>query len=114
MDVKSIVARVLRLQDGTIRVTGAAWTDGTPLKTVELKIDDGEWRSVKLDKKNTAKYCWTFWNYDWPKPESGEHTLVSRAIDVDGNVQPSAKDPAIALKKTYWEANQQVVRKVII
>jgi DMSO/TMAO reductase YedYZ molybdopterin-dependent catalytic subunit len=114
MDVKSIVARVLRLQDGTIRVTGAAWTDGTPLKTVELKIDDGEWRSVKLDKKNTAKYCWTFWNYDWPKPQTGEHTLVSRAIDVDGNVQPGAKDPAIALKKTYWEANQQVVRKIVI
>jgi hypothetical protein len=114
MDVKSIVARVVRLPDGTIRITGAAWTDGTALKTVELAIDDGQWMPVRLDKKNSAKYCWTFWHYDWTTATRGEHSLVSRAIDVDGNVQPAKTDAAIALKKTYWEANQQVVRKIII
>jgi DMSO/TMAO reductase YedYZ molybdopterin-dependent catalytic subunit len=114
MDIKSIVARVLKLKDGTVRVSGAAWTDGTPLKAVELKLDNGQWVPVKLDKKNSAKYCWTFWNYDWKNVQPGEHTLVSRAIDQDGNIQPPPEDPAIKLKKTYWEANQQVVRKIEI
>ena len=112
MNVKSIVARVVRLKDGTVRVTGAAWTDGTPLKSVELKIDDGPWLPVKLDQSQKGEYCWTFWSHEWKGATEGEHTLVSRATDVNGTVQPSSEDPPIKLKKTYWEANQQVVRKI--
>ena len=114
IDVKSIVARVVRRSDGILRVSGAAWTDGTPLKKVELKIDDGSWMTVQLDKKGQAKYAWTFWSCDWKKPEPGDHTLVSRAADAEGRVQPAADDPAIKLKKTYWEANQQYPRKIRI
>ena len=44
----------------------------------------------------------------------GEHTLVARATDTEGQVQPSADDPEITLKRTYWEANQQWVRKIRI
>jgi hypothetical protein len=29
-------------------------------------------------------------------------------------VQPAPDDPFITMKKTYWEANQQAVRKVKI
>lgn len=112
IDVKSIVARVVRRRDGSLLVTGAAWTDGTPLKTVELQIDDTNWVAVQLEKKQHAKYGWTFWNYEWQKPEPGEHKLVSRAIDVEGRAQPSADDPTIKLKRTYWEANQQWPRKI--
>jgi DMSO/TMAO reductase YedYZ molybdopterin-dependent catalytic subunit len=110
--VKSIAARALRLRDGTWRIQGAAWSDGTPLVKVELKIDDGPWQPVTLDRKNRSKYCWTFWNYDWKKPEAGEHTLVSRATDAEGREQPTADDPKIRLKKTYWEANQQWPRTI--
>jgi len=52
--------------------------------------------------------------YDWKNAASGEHTLVSRAIDTEGRVQPSADEPEIKLKRTYWEANQQWVRKIRI
>lgn len=114
IDVKSIVARVVRRADANLRVSGAAWTDGTPLAKVELKIDDGNWITVQLDKRQRAKYAWTFWSHDWQKPEPGDHTLVSRAIDAEGRVQPPADDPAIKLKKTYWEANQQHPRKIRI
>jgi DMSO/TMAO reductase YedYZ molybdopterin-dependent catalytic subunit len=114
MDVKSVVARVVRRKDGSLRVTGAAWTDGTPLQRVELKIDNGYWASVELDKARRSKYSWTFWNYDWKSPTAGDHTLVSRALDAEGRVQPSGDDPEIKLKRTYWEANQQWVRKIKI
>jgi hypothetical protein len=110
--VKSIVARVLKLKDGTLRVQGAAWSDGTPIKSVELKLDDGTWVKAALDKSNQSQYSWTFWSYDWKGAGEGEHTLVSRAVDEDGREQPAADDPTIKLKKTYWEANQQVVRKI--
>ena len=114
MNVKSIVARVLRRLDGSLSITGAAWTDGTPLRTVELKIDNGAWLKTRLNQKQRAKFGWTFWNYDWKNPEAGEHTLVSRAIDENENIQPAADDPMIKLKKTYYEANQQYPRKIRI
>lgn len=112
MLVKSIAARALRLPDGTVRIEGAAWSDGTPFEKVELQIDGGAWRPVVLDRKNRSKYCWTFWSYDWKNPPAGEHTLVSRATDTEGRIQPPADDPKIKLKKTYWEANQQWPRKL--
>jgi DMSO/TMAO reductase YedYZ molybdopterin-dependent catalytic subunit len=112
MNVKSMVARVVRLKNGPLRITGAAWTDGTPLKTVDIKIDDGPWLTTKLDTKQKSKFSWTFWSYDWYGAKEGEHTLVSRATDANDRVQPAATEPAIKLKKTYYEANQQVVRKI--
>jgi DMSO/TMAO reductase YedYZ molybdopterin-dependent catalytic subunit len=114
MDVKSVVARVVRRKDGSLRVTGAAWTDGTPLERVELKMDGGNWTPVQTEKRRQSKYSWTFWNYDWKNAAPGEHTIVSRAIDAEGRVQPPAGDPEIELKRTYWEANQQWTRKIKI
>src|SRR5262245_12858128 len=114
MLLKSIAARALRLKDGTIRIHGVAWGDETPLAKVELKIDNGPWQTVSLDRKNRSKYCWTFWTYDWKNPATGEHTLVSRATDVEGRSQPTADDPVIKLKKTYWESNHQWPRRIQI
>ena len=114
IDVKSIIARVIRLKNGALRVSGAAWTDGTPLKSVELKIDDAPWTTVQLNKKPRSQYAWTFWSHDLKSLSEGEHTLLSRAIDQDGNIQPPLDAPAIKLKKTYWEANQQLLRRIKI
>ena len=114
MLVKSITARAVKLKDGTVRLHGAAWGDGTPLAKVEVKIDDGPWQPVKLDGKQRSKFCWQFWSFDWNKPSAGEHTLVSRATDADGRSQPAADEPVIKQKKTYWEANQQWPRRIQI
>lgn len=112
LNVKSIVARVVRRPNGAVSIMAAAWTDGTPLKTVELKMDNGPWIAMNLQHTHQAKHAWSFWNYDWLNPAPGEHTLVSRATDAHGTIQPSAEDPAIQLKKTYYEANQQYPRKI--
>jgi hypothetical protein len=113
MNLKSVVARVVRHPGGILRVTGAAWSDGTPLKAVEIQIDGGPWTPVELGAGRHA-YAWTFWSYDWAGAQAGEHTLVSRAIDARGRVQPAPDEPFITLKKTYWEANQQAPRKLRI
>ncbi len=114
MNVKSMVGRLLRLKNGALRFTGAAWTDGTALTSVELQVDGGPWWKARLHKETNAPYAWAFWSYDWNHPVGGEHAVVCRATDANGVVQPSAEDPRIKLKKTYWEANQQHPRRFIV
>ena len=114
MLVKSIAARAMKQGDGTVHFFGAAWGDGTPIAKVEVKIDDGEWQLATLDRKNRAEFCWQFWSFDWKNAAPGEHTIVTRAIDAEGKTQPTADDPTMKLKKTYWESNHQWVRKLKI
>ena len=114
MDVKSVIGRALQLKDGTVRLVGAAWTDGAPLQRIEVKIDDGPWLPATIRRTQEAKYAWKFFSFDWRQPAAGEHRVVSRAIDIEGRAQPDADDPEIKLKRTYWEANQQWPRKIRI
>ena len=90
-----------------LKAYGAVWGDGTPIQKVEVKLDDGPWREVQLDKEPLEKYSWRFYSLDLGPVAAGKHTIVSRATDAKGRVQPTAQDDEIALKKTYWEAYQQ-------
>ncbi len=106
MNLKSIIARVTR---------GDAVDGKVPLKAygaVEVQLDDGEWREAKLDAEPLEKFCWRFFSIDLGTVEPGKHTLVSRGIDINGRIQPSADDDEIALKRTYWEAYQQWPREI--
>jgi DMSO/TMAO reductase YedYZ molybdopterin-dependent catalytic subunit len=118
MNLKSVIARVTRraTTDGQVplKAYGAVWGDGTPIRSVEVRLDDGEWRPARLDEKPLEKYCWRFFSIDLGGVAPGQHTLVSRAIDANGRVQPSAQDDEIALKKTYWEAYQQWPRTITV
>lgn len=108
MRVKSVIARVTT--DGAqAKVLGFALTDGTPIKTIEVKVDDGPWQAATLDPSNT-KYSWKMFTYNWKNPTPGDHTLVSRATDAKGRVQPTAQD--LAEKKSFLEDNSQFPRKV--
>ncbi len=115
INCKSVTARAIRRPNGTIRFNGAAWSDGTPLRSVEIRIDDGPWEPAVLERKplrgSEARYTWSFWHYDWKPPGPGEHTVVSRAVDDDGRIQPSSEDPTMKNKATFWEANQQWPRR---
>jgi DMSO/TMAO reductase YedYZ molybdopterin-dependent catalytic subunit len=114
MNLKSVPSRVLKRDGGKYVIQGAAWDDGTPIQKVEVKIDGGEWKATKLDNSHKDPYTWRFWSFDWDGAAAGEHTITSRATNAKGKVQPAASDDFIALKKTYWEANQQAVRKIRI
>jgi DMSO/TMAO reductase YedYZ molybdopterin-dependent catalytic subunit len=112
MQLKSFLARVTRDPSGRHTVLGVALNDGTPLKAVEVKIDDGPWQPATLDPATRAKYSWKLFTYAWNNPTPGEHTLVSRAIDVNGNVQPTTEQ--LETKKTFLEDNSQHPRKLLI
>lgn len=118
MNIKSMIARVTRKEttDGAIplKAYGAAWDDGTGVAKVEVKVDDGDWVEAKLDEEPRSQFCWTFFSIDLGALKPGKHTIVSRAIDKNGRIQPSAEDDEIALKRTYWEAYQQWPREIEI
>lgn len=111
MQPKSFIARVTRAGD-RYNVLGVVLHDGTPLKSVEIRVDDGPWQPVTLDPATRAKYSWKLFNYTWNAPAPGEHTLVSRVIDANGRVQPTSEE--LATKKTFLEDNSQHPRKVTI
>jgi DMSO/TMAO reductase YedYZ molybdopterin-dependent catalytic subunit len=107
--LKSAPARVTK-KDNSYRITGAAW--GAPVAKVEVKIDDGQWLPAIIDNSEEAEFAWKIWHLDWDNPQSGEHTVTSRATDKSGQVQPAMDDPWIVKKKTYWESNGQVTRRI--
>jgi len=116
MNLKSVIARVTRRPASggkvPLKAYGAVWSDGTPIASVEVQFDDGEWRAATLDAMPFEKYCWRFFSFDLGPVAPGTHTLVSRGIDANGRIQPSELDDEIALKRTYWEAYQQWPREI--
>jgi DMSO/TMAO reductase YedYZ molybdopterin-dependent catalytic subunit len=111
MQLKSFIARVSK-DGGRHKVLGVILNDGTPIKSVEVKVDDGPWQPATLDPATNSKYSWKLFTYAWTGATPGEHTLVSRVTDVTGAVQPTAE--ALETKKTFLEDNSQHPRKVMI
>jgi len=110
LNLKSVIARVRKTGDSH-QVLGFVLNDGTPLRSVEVKVDDGPWQGATLDPANT-RYSWKLFTYRWNGAKPGEHTLVSRATDVNGLVQPTPAE--LSRKKTFLEDNGQFTRKVMI
>jgi DMSO/TMAO reductase YedYZ molybdopterin-dependent catalytic subunit len=108
LNLKSVIARV-RKGAGAHTVLGFVLNDGTPLRSVEVKVDEGPWQKATLDSANT-QYSWKLFTYRWEGATPGEHTLVSRVTDASGAVQPTADE--LARKKTFLEDNSQHPRKV--
>jgi hypothetical protein len=111
MNLKSFIARVTTL-GGQNKVLGVVLNDGTPIKSVEVKVDDGPWQPAALDPATREKYGWKFFTYTWTGATPGEHTLISRVTDVNGRVQRTAKDNET--KKSFLEEDSQAPRKVRI
>ncbi|MCC7034814.1 MAG: molybdopterin-dependent oxidoreductase [Acidobacteria bacterium] len=109
--LKSFVARVTKA-GSSHRVLAVVLNDGTPIKSVEVKVDDGPWQAMTADPSTTAKYGWKFYHYTWNGAAAGEHTLVSRVTDATGKVQPTEAE--LESKKTFLENNSQHPRKVTI
>ncbi len=111
MQLKSFIARVTR-SGGQLKVTGVVLSDGTPLKSVEVRVDEGPWQPAVLDPSTREKYSWKLFSYNWSGATPGEHTLVSRVTDATGRIQPTTEE--LAVKKTFLEDNSQFPRKLTI
>lgn len=108
--LKSSIVRVTKSSSGH-RISGFVLNDGTPLRAVEISIDGGPWQAATMDTAN-GQYSWKLFSYDWKGASAGEHTLVSRVIDVNGQVQATQEE--LPEKPTRWENYAQFPRKVMI
>jgi DMSO/TMAO reductase YedYZ molybdopterin-dependent catalytic subunit len=111
MQLKSFIARVTKTGSGH-KVLGVVLNDGTPIKTVEIKVDDGPWQPATMDPSTPGKFSWKLFTYAWNGATPGEHTITSRVTDVTGRVQPTEQD--LENKKSFLEDNSQVPRKLTI
>ena len=110
MNLKSTIVRVSKL-GSTHKITGFVLNDGTPIQSVEVKIDNGPWQQATIDPA-ASQFTWKLFQFNWEGAQPGEHTLVSRVTDVNGNVQrPQDELPERA---SYWEEYGQFPRKIVI
>jgi DMSO/TMAO reductase YedYZ molybdopterin-dependent catalytic subunit len=110
MNLKSVITRVTRLGN-THRIHGFVLNDGTPLRSVEVSIDGGAWQQAQLDPQ-ASQYSWKQFSFDWSGATPGEHALVSRVTDINGNTQARQED--LPERVSYWEEFGQFVRRVMI
>ncbi|MEM9404027.1 MAG: sulfite oxidase [Pseudomonadota bacterium] len=110
IQLKSSIVRVTR-SNGQHKITGFVLNDGTPLESVEISIDGGPWQTAQIDPES-SKYSWKLFYLDWTDATPGEHTLVSRVTDVNGQVQATADE--MPEKPSRWENYAQFPRTVTI
>ena len=93
------------------RVTGAAWTGETEITRVEVSSDAGRtWVAARLLDTPVA-HCWRLWEFPWRTPaQAGRVTLMARATDARGRVQPAVRD---ADRRTYLINHVQAVEVVV-
>ncbi|MFT4039559.1 MAG: molybdopterin-dependent oxidoreductase, partial [Thermomicrobiales bacterium] len=76
-------------QPATIR--GRAFAGNRGIQRVEYSLNDGQtWHETRVDYPGTP-LTWTFWSFAWTPQEAGEYTIVSRAVDGDGQPQPEER-----------------------
>ena len=109
IQLKSSIVRVTRMGNQH-KITGFVLNDGTPLRSVEIKIDNGPWQEADLDSRAT-QYSWKLFTMDW-NASPGEHTLVSRVTDANGNVQLT--EDQMPDKVSRWENYAQFLRTITI
>jgi sulfite oxidase len=88
LSVKSVIATPGGwVRPGRVRISGTAWSNGSPVAKVDVSVDSGKtWRRAKLGKDN-SRYAWRLWELDWTA-EAGKYTLLARATNADGQTQP--------------------------
>lgn len=111
MNLKSSIIRVVDAGGGQYKIQGFVLNDGTPLRSIEVKVDDGPWERAQLNPRST-KYSWKLFSYDWNNAAPGDHTIVSRVTDINGNVQPTQEE--LPEKVSFWEDFGQFPRTVML
>jgi len=91
---------------GPMTVRGFAWAGENAIERVEVSADGGSrWRDAQLSTQKLP-FAWRLWSLEWTPPNPGYYTLMSRATDTAGRVQPivSAWNPSGYL----WNAIDRV------
>lgn len=76
------------LSGDTVVVRGAAYAGENTVTRVEVSVDDGAtWHEAEL-LGPSERYGWRRWEYIWRNATPGRHTILARATDERGQLQP--------------------------
>jgi DMSO/TMAO reductase YedYZ molybdopterin-dependent catalytic subunit len=93
MRLKSIITQPLEgesLPSGKVTVLGAAYAGEDRVVRVEVSTDKGSsWHPAAFLGPDEP-YAWRQWQFVWEVAEKGAYTIMARAIDGQGLVQPDS------------------------
>lgn len=96
MKVKSVIGyptpNTIIKKGSRVQVTGVAFDQGKGIKEVMISLDGGKsWSSTHL-QKDYGKFAYRPWTFLWEPKAKGEYTIMVRAINRIGNIQPLPED----------------------
>ncbi|HYL37619.1 MAG TPA: molybdopterin-dependent oxidoreductase [Bryobacteraceae bacterium] len=89
---------------GHVRISGAAWSNASPVTRVDVSID-GAWKRARLGK-DQSRYGWRLWEFDWNAAREGRYVIMARATNGAGQTQPL--EPAWNPSGYLWNAVQRI------
>lgn len=76
---------------GTHSIRGMAWSGEGKVVRVEVSLDGGEtWNDAHVEYA-PDKWLWVRWSYLWEAGKPGAYSVLARATDENGRVQPQTK-----------------------
>lgn len=88
------------VEAGQSVIAGVAWNQGTGIEKVEVQVDDGDWQTAELGG-SVSDDTWLQWRLDWDAP-SGDHTVMVRATNKDGETQTPEEAAVAPNGATGW------------
>jgi hypothetical protein len=75
-------------------MTGVAWAGETEVTEIGVSTDGGQTWAEAQFVDPVQRHAWRRWRFEWRTPtKPGRYTLLARAQDANGNVQPDKHDP---------------------
>lgn len=102
-----VPASFAKMPEGKVTIAGSAWSQGRGITKVEIQIDGGEWKAVKLaDEANVN--TWRQWYLEVDlKP--GLHNVKARATDAKDGLQTEERADPIPNGASGWQSVQFTV-----
>jgi DMSO/TMAO reductase YedYZ molybdopterin-dependent catalytic subunit len=92
MVVKSLIAAPQEgetVKSGPVTIQGVAWSGEARVVKVDVSFDEGKsWEPARLGGDDHP-YAWRQWQFLWKAKSPGTFTILCRATDARGDVQPS-------------------------
>jgi DMSO/TMAO reductase YedYZ molybdopterin-dependent catalytic subunit len=92
---------------GPVTIAGVAWAQHVGVQRVEVRVDDGPWRTATLATEVNAQ-TWRMWRVEVPL-DPGQHRAEVRATDRRGQTQRPDRVPPIPDGATGWHSVQFTV-----
>ena len=96
MKVKSVIGYPSQnsvIKKGSrVKVNGVAFDQGKGIKEVMISLDGGKSWSATILEKDYGKYAYRQWSFAWEPKVKGEYSIMVRAINRIGNIQPLPGD----------------------